>query len=173
MWLPIFAVWGVGLAELVGNVLSNQRGGNVRFDVRRELRDDPKELGWVIRRAIRSPDFHWPHLTGKSKRAFRVRVSKKGLTVTNRLRYAYIINAGGMQTDSHRAKRQIAARGRIYQDFKSGRSLQPSLAKYRYTVEETIGKAIDKDVQRDTVLGAAGSFAEGFLQGVRQGLGGL
>lgn len=135
------------MADLVGNVLSAKRGGNVSFDVKSTLREDPKELGWVIRRAIRGPDSHWPTRSGKSKRGFRVRVSSRGLLVTNRYTYAYIVEAS----------QSTRTRG----GGRWGTGI-------RYPLTETIAEAIDRNVTGDTSI--AGSFLAGVAQGVRGSL---
>lgn len=91
------------MATIVGKVLTNRREGNVRFvldaDVENTLRDDLDQVASLVRRAIRRSPY-WPVRTGRSRAAFRVVVRGLQMLVTNRYRYAYIVEAT-YQTPRH------------------------------------------------------------------------
>ncbi|MDE0288762.1 MAG: hypothetical protein OXM88_09320 [bacterium] len=130
------------MAELRANIASPRRGGNVRFDVERTLRNDPKELVKVINRAVRSSTY-WPVRSGKSRRGWRARVFRTGLVMLNRYRYAYIVeNISATRTAS-------------------GRRWGTSP---RYPLTETISEAIDRNRAGETT--ATGSFLRGVGEGI-------
>ena len=82
--------------QLRANVLSNRRGGNVTFvieqDITETIDDDLDDVAETIRKAIRQSPY-WPVRTGRSRAAFDVDLYNRHLLITNRYRYAYIVEA--------------------------------------------------------------------------------